>query len=301
MSGTTSEPPAPSAATPAPASAAAPPAAAPATPSAADIDLFADVQADPAPVSTATPPPPPAPGARPEWVPEQFWDPAANQPRIEAMAKSWTDLRRKVSQGTGAAPENADAYAFPKIEGLTEELIKADDPLWKQVRESAHKAGVSQAQLEAIISPYIQDALERGKQAPAANPEADQAARAEAIAAEKAKLGPNADLVVKDIKGWILGLKSRGSLTEGEAGALLQSGNADGIRALMKLRTLAGEKPIPLDSLAGGDMTVEDARALMVQGISEKNAGNPSGDEKIKRARAGLESLDRRGLLQNVG
>ena len=299
MSVTTSEPPAPSAATPAPA--AAPPAAAPATTTAADIDLFADVQADPAPVSTATPPPPPAPGARPEYVPEQFWDPATNAPRIEAMAKSWTDLRRKVSQGTGAAPENPDAYAIPKIEGLTEELIKADDPLWKQVRESAHKAGVSQAQLEAIISPYIQDALERAKQAPAANPEADQAARAEAIAAEKAKLGPNADLVVKDIKGWILGLKSRGSLTEGEAGALLQSGNADGIRALMKLRTLAGEKPIPLDSLAGADMTVEDARALMVQGISEKNANNPSGDEKIKRARAALENLDRRGLLQNVG
>lgn len=280
---------------------AAPPQAAPPAQAAPDIDLFADVHADPAPVSTATPPPPPAPGARPEYVPEQFWDPSTNATRIEAMAKSWTDLRRKVSQGTGAAPENPDLYAMPKIEGLTEELIKPDDPLWKQVRESAHKAGVSQQQLEAIVAPYIADVLERAKQQPAANPEADQAARAEAIAAEKAKLGPNADLVVKDIKSWILGLKSRGSLTDGEAQALLQSGNANGIRALMKLRTLAGEKPIPLDSLAGETMTVPDAHALMVQGITEKTAGNPSGDEKIKRARAALESMEKRGLLKNVG
>jgi len=278
---------------------AAPPQAAPAAPpapaqSASDIDLFEGVDVT---APATAPAAPGAPGARPDFIPEQFWDPASNQPRVEAMAKSWRDLRAKVSQGIGNAPENPDSYAFPKIEGMTEELVKADDPLWKQVRESAHKAGVTQQQLEAIISPYIQDALERAKQQPAASPEEDAAARQAARAAELGKLGPNGDLMVRDIKGWITGLQSRGSLTDAEAQALMVAGNADGIRALAKLRALAGEKPIPLDSLAGADMTVADARALMIQGMAEKNAGQASGQEKIDRARRSLEALEKRGLL----
>ena len=215
----------------------APPQAAPAAPPApapsADISLFEGVDA--AAPNAAAPAAPSAPGARPDFIPEQFWDPARNEPRVEAMAKSWRDLRAKVSQGIGTAPENPNSYAFPKIEGLTEEMVKPDDPLWKQVRESAHKAGVTQQQLEAIISPYIQDALERAKKQPAASPDEDAAARQAARAAELQKLGPNGDLMVRDIKGWITGLQSRGSLTEAEAQALMIAGNADGIRALAKL------------------------------------------------------------------
>jgi hypothetical protein len=279
-----------------------PPQAAPAAPPApaqsADISLFEGVDATASDTAApAAPAAPSAPGARPDFIPEQFWDPASNQPRIEAMAKSWRDLRAKVSQGIGTTPENPDSYAFPKIEGLTEELVKPDDPLWKQVRESAHEAGVTQQQLEAIISPYIQDALQRGKQQPAASPEEDAAARQAARAAELGKLGPNGDLMVRDIKGWITGLQSRGGLTDAEAQALMTAGSADGIRALAKLRALAGEKPIPLDSLAGADMTTAEARALMIQGNIEKRAGQASGDEKISRARRALEGLEKRGLL----
>lgn len=289
---TATETPAATPTAPAPAAPAAPPAPAQTT---SDIDLFDGVDATTP--ESASPAAPAAPGARPDYIPEQFWDGSANQPRIEAMAKSWRDLRAKVSQGIGAAVENPDSYAFPKIEGMTEELVKPDDPLWKQVRESAHKAGVTQQQLEAIISPYIQDTLERMKQQPAASPEEDAAARQAARSAELGKLGPNGDLMVRDIKGWITGLQSRGSLTDGEAQALLAAGNADGVRALAKLRALAGEKPIPLDSLAGGDMTTADARALMIQGMAEKNAGNKAGQEKIDRARRALEGLEKRGLL----
>lgn len=279
-----------------------PPATTPAAPppsaqtAADDLNLFEGV-AD-TPPAPATPPAPGTPGNRPDYLPEQFWDPATNQPRLDALAKSWTDLRRKVSQGTGQAPENPDAYAMPKIEGLTEEILKPDDPLWKQVRENAHKAGVSQAQLEAIINPYIEDALARMKGQPATSPEAEAAARQEARAAEMQKLGPNAELMVQDMKAWIKGMQTRGGLTEGEAAALLAAGNADGIRALAKLRAMTGEKAIPLDTLAGADMTVEDARKLMIQGMSEKNAGQASGDEKIERARRALTALERRGLLQ---
>jgi len=287
----------PEAATETPAAApATPPQAAPAAPpapaqGASDIDLFEGVD------STAPAPAPATPGTRPENIPEQFWDPVTNQPRVEALLKSWKDLRGKVSQGIGNAPESPDSYAFPQIEGLTAEMIQPDDPLWKQVRESAHKAGVTQQQLEAIVAPYLQDTLGRMKQQPAASPEEDAAARQAARTAELQKLGPNGDLMVKDIAGWINGLQSRGSLTETEAKALMQAGNADGVRALAKLRALAGEKPIPLDSLADNSMSVADARALMIQGNIEKSDGKDSGQEKIDRARRALESLQKRGLL----
>lgn len=295
MSGTTTETPAQTAATPQTTPAPAPaPAAAPAPAQAADdLNLFEGISDTPPPTTTTT-----TPGTRPADIPEQFWDPATNQVRIEAMAKSWTDLRRKVSQGTGQAPENPDAYALPKVEGLTPEILPPDDPLWKQVRESAHKAGVSQAQLEAIATPYVQAALERMKGQPAASPEAEAAARQEARTAEMQKLGPNAELMVQDMKAWIKGMQTRGSLTEGEAAALLAAGNADGIRALAKLRAMSGEKAIPLDTLAGAEMTVQDARQLMTAGFTEKNKGMASGDEKIERARRALQNLERRGLLQ---
>lgn len=294
MSSTTTETPAQTAAAPqtTPAPAPAPAAAAPPAQAADDFNLF-DSAPD-APPSTT----PSAPSTRPDHIPEQFWDPATNQPRIEAMAKSWTDLRRKVSQGTGQAPETPDAYALPKVEGLTEEILPPDDPLWKQVRESAHKAGVSQAQLEAIATPYVQAALERLKSQPAASPEADRAAREQYLAEQKQQLGPNADLMISDMKQWIKGMETRGSLTEGEAKALLAAGNADGIRALAKLRAMTGEKAIPLDTLAGAEMTVQDARQLMTAGFAEKNQGLPSGEEKIERGRRALQDLQRRGLLQ---
>jgi hypothetical protein len=293
MSATTSEPPAPSAAPPQAATATAPaPAPAPAPPPPADdLNLF-DGASDTPPSAT-----PAAPGTRPDHIPEQFWDPATNQPRIEAMLKSWKDLRQKVSQGTGAAPETPDAYAFPTVEGLNEEIVKADDPLWQQLRQSAHKAGVSQAQLAAILTPIIQDQIERAKQTPGASPEADQAARQAALAEQKQLLGPNADLMISDMKAWIKGMQTRGSLTEGEAQALLQAGNANGIRALAKLRALTGEKAIPLDTLAGADMTKEDAHKLMTAGYAKKNAGQPGGDEEIERGRRALKELERRGLL----
>ncbi len=294
MSATTTEAPAQTAAAPqtTPAPAPAPAAAAPPAQAADDFNLF-DSAPD-APASTT----PSAPSTRPDHIPEQFWDPATNQPRIEAMAKSWTDLRRKVSQGTSAAPETPDAYAFPKIEGLSQEIVKADDPLWLQVRQSAHKAGVSQAQLEAILTPYIQDTLKKAEQSPAASPEADRAAREQYLAEQKQQLGPNADLMISDMKQWIKGMETRGSLTEGEAKALLAAGNADGIRALAKLRAMTGEKAIPLDTLAGAEMTVQDARQLMTAGFAEKNQGLASGEEKIERGRRALQDLQRRGLLQ---
>lgn len=294
MSGTTTEAPTQTATAPqtTPAPAPAPAAAAPPAQAADDFNLF-DSAPD-APPSTA----PSAPSTRPDHIPEQFWDPVTNQPRLEAWGKSWTDLRRKVSQGTGQAPETPDAYALPKVEGLTEEILPPDDPLWKQVRESAHKAGVSQAQLEAIATPYVQAALERLKSQPAASPEADRAARAQYEAEQKQMLGPNADLMISDMKQWIKGMETRGSLTEGEAKALLAAGNADGIRALAKLRAMTGEKAIPLDTLAGAEMTVQDARQLMTAGFTEKNQGLASGEEKIERARRALQDLQRRGLLQ---
>ena len=36
---------------------------------------------------------------RPDWWPENFWKGEEAEPDLEAIAKSWTDLRKQISQG----------------------------------------------------------------------------------------------------------------------------------------------------------------------------------------------------------
>jgi hypothetical protein len=51
---------------------------------------------------------------RPDWWPENFWKKDDSEPDLEAIAKSWTDLRKQISQGKHKAPAdgNYDLAAF---------------------------------------------------------------------------------------------------------------------------------------------------------------------------------------------
>jgi hypothetical protein len=230
---------------------------------------------------------------RPDGVPDQFWDAEKKAVRVPELAKSWLDLRRKVSTGEHKPPEKPDAYVVPKIEGVPETFIGADDPVWGATRQAAHKAGVTQAQLEAIMRPVLEHSakLVAAKGGKPADPKEDAARIKEAEAAEFAKLGPNGKAVVADISGWIKGLESRGGLTAEEAKELRLLGSATGIRALAKLRALSGEKAIPTDALAEDDMTEADARRLLTEGHAQNDAA-----KKDKALRA-LRTLEKRGVL----
>lgn len=227
--------------------------------------------------------------ARPDWLPEQFWNAEKGEMRTDALAKSWRDLRGKVSQGVERPPEKPDAYVPPKVEGLPEGMIGGEgDTLWPSIQQAAHKAGISQKQLDALAAPFLgavaQQLQEQGK---AADPEA-QAAAAEA---EFDKLGPNGRALVRDVGGWMKGLQSQGMFTDEEVKALRGVSTAAGIRALAKLRELTGEKPIPTDAMQPDAMSLADAQRMMTEGYAKNDEG------MVQKARRMLEDMERKGLL----
>jgi hypothetical protein len=254
---------------------------------------------DPGGILDAVPPPaagsadpanpgakPPQPAARPEWMPEQFWNPEKGAD-TEALAKSWRDLRGQVSRGV-EPPANADAYTLPKMEGVPETIGGKDDTLWSAIRVAAHKHGVTQAQLDAIAQPYLSAVKDAMARQPADTPEARKAA----FAAELQRLGPNAAQVVTDTRSWADGLVTRGILTAEERAALNGIGTAEGVRALAKLRELTGERPIPVDALEVDGMSQADAQRLMTEGYRKNDT------TMVERARKALARMDKAGQLR---
>lgn len=221
--------------------------------------------------------------ARPAWLPEQFWDPEGQAPKVEALFKSWKDMRDRVARGGLAAPETPDAYALPQVEGLARDAVPADDPLWAAVRQAAHKAGLSQAQLAAVAEPYLRAVAEQ---------RGDPAAAAAEFAAEKAKLGPQAERVLAEVAGWIDGLAARGVFSEADRQAMRELSTAAQVRAWMRLREHYGEKPIPVQAMDPGGMTERDARRMLSEGLDK-------GDEGLaEKARRALREMEAKGMLQ---
>ena len=228
----------------------------------------------------------PPDNGRPEWLPEQFWDEAAKAPKVEALAKSWADLRTRIARRGDDPPASADDYRLPEAEALPEALRPApDDPVWKAVRENALKAGVTQKQLEAIVSPYLRHLAEQ------ARAQADPAAQRAAYEAELARLGPTGRQVVAEVGAWLKGLEARGILTAEEVREIRGISTAEGVRALAKLRAMTGEKPVPVEALDPQAMSYADARRMMREAIEKK-------DQRLgEQAARALQELAARGAL----
>ncbi|WP_206934141.1 capsid assembly protein [Roseococcus thiosulfatophilus] len=236
------------------------------------------------------PPPPTEDGkpGRPDYIPENFWDAEKGEPRIEQMARTVAELRLKISRGAQNVPKAADDYKLPAIEGLPAEAVKPDDPLWSDVRKAAHENGLSQAQLEALAKPYLARLAEAMQQQQAtASPEVIQQRYAEEIK----RLGPEGPAVLRDVKSWMGGLEQRGILSREEAQALYGVTNADGVRALAKLRQLTGEKPIPVTALEDGKGSLEDAKRMMTEGYKTNDMA------MVKRGEARIAELEKQGVL----
>ncbi|MBR0651348.1 hypothetical protein GXW78_16870 [Roseomonas terrae] len=227
---------------------------------------------------------------RPDYVAEQFWDAEKGEVRTEQMARSWKDLRGQVSRGEGKMPETAEGYTLPTIEGMPADLIKADDPLWVAVRTAAHAHNVTEAQLQALVKPYL--AAMTKAQGAAPDPEAERAAIMAERRAELALLGPGGEQLVRDVGGWIGGMEASGALTKDEAQALKALGTAAGVRALAKMREAQGHPAIPTDAYAADAMSQADAQKMLQDGYATKDQA------KIDKATNALNELQRRGMLK---
>lgn len=204
-----------------------------------------------------------SPLERPDWWPENFWKKDESEPDLEALAKSWTDLRKQISQGKHKAPEdgNYDWKAF----GETPE----DDPVRGHVSTWAKEYGVSQAALDALVGPII----EMGGQQ-------QQQVKFDA-AAEKKALGPNADTIIKGMTQWASGLVQKGVWGADDFEEFkVMGGTANGIKALMKLReTYEGRIPTQSAPIDGAP-----SKAELNQMVADpKYKTDPAYRQKVER------------------
>jgi len=187
-------------------------------------------------------------GERPEWMPEQFWD-DENGPDLESMAKSYQELRSKMSSGKHKAPKDGKY----DIASLTDHGVSEDDPLLSEFKGFAKENGLSQDQFEQITQMYVQHMGDMFEQT-----ETDKQA-------ELAKLGRNGEKVIGSLNQWLTKLGTSGALSHEEVDAIAtKADSAQFINALNKIRQSYGEQPIPDASIQeGGGETRADLDAMV--------------------------------------
>lgn len=248
------------------------------------------------------------PPARPEHIPEQFWDATKGVANVDALGKSYGELRAKLGQGRDAVraeveaerfkarPPAADKYEFKVPEkGAPEGLvilteapgadfkpeagksyfqINPKDPLLGFWREHAWKNGLSNDDFMAGVMAF-------------AGAQAQRVPTAEDIEAERAgtykELGENGKARYEHARGKLVGL-----LGEEAAGLIWPADaipSAKGVEAVESLLEKAGEPKFSAgdSGAAPGDRTAIQAR------IDELQAKpNYDIDPAIQRELAGL-------------
>jgi hypothetical protein len=201
---------------------------------------------------------------RPDWWPENFWKKDDNEPDLEAIAKSWTDMRKIVSQGKHKAP--ADGKYDTAIFGDNPD----NNPLAAPVLEWAKDHGISQAAFDALVTRVNDVASELQPASSQVDP-----------AAEMKALGPNAQAMVNGMVNW-----ARGMVNKGVWGAedfeefKVMGGTAKGLKALMKVRE-AYEGRIPVESQPIDGAMSDDELQQMVG--DPKYLTDPGYRKKVER------------------
>ena len=198
-------------------------------------------------------------GDRPDWMPETHWSPK-DGPEIEGMAtelatvnKDYKELRTKMSQGLHKAPKDGNYESTVLAEaGVTE-----DDPLLTGFLDVAKEHGISQDAFNEISNLVL-----------AAAGEAQEDAET-TVAQERAKLGRNAEKIIKETDQWLLklgpGKNNSGVLDQSEMEALANaSTNGHFISAMNKIRQSYNEQPMPgIDVMEGQAITRQELDSMV--------------------------------------
>ena len=200
---------------------------------------------------------------RPDWWPENFWKKDDSEPDLEAIAKSWTDLRKQISQGKHKAPAdgNYDLAAF----GSTPD----DDPVKSHVITWAKDYGVSQAALDSLVSKVVEMGFN------------NQQNISMSVEQEKKALGPNADARINGMVKWASSLVNKGVWGKDDFEEFkVMGGTAKGIAALEKLRS-AYEGRVPTQSAPlDGAPSKEELYAMVGD---PKYSTDPAYRKKVER------------------
>lgn len=214
---------------------------------------------------------------KPEYLDPQFWDAEKGEVNTEALQKSQRDFRNKAREKGFNPPDTADAYKFEAPEGI--ELENGDDdPIIKATKETAFKYNMSQEQYNGFMQEMVKVIADN-------NPPFD-------AAAEKAKLGTNADKIIQSVADWGNHLVKMGLWNEDEHKAVIEMGStAEGIKALTKLRThYVREHSIPINTAIQEGLPSADELYALVG--SERYNNEPEYRKEIQekfRRRFGTE------------
>lgn len=239
--------------------------------------------------------------AKPEWLADdKFYDPEKGvkadeiYKAFQAADKQAKDFRRIISKGLPEAPESVDGYKFEHE--TYKDLIPEDDIAIKAVKNIFHKRGLPNDVFNETVSGVLDAMAEAGLiQQPLSKEEqsARQTEREQAFVKEQmAKLGDNGEKLVQQVAQWGKTLQERGQLSEAELKAFFDVGySAEGVLLLNKLRTMTGEKQIPV-----GDVQVEGLPSVQEwQAMHDMSKmQDPNYREKVFKIG---EQLKKRGLI----
>lgn len=201
---------------------------------------------------------------RPDYWPENFWNKDSNEPDLEGIAKSWRDLRAKISKGAHNAPADGkyDLSAFGGDES-------AENPIASTLANWAKENGLSQAQFDDLATSLRSQAQEM------------MSGEMVDPAEEMKKLGPNAGAVVNGMVDWARGLVAKGVWSKDDFDEFkIMGGTARGLNALMKIRE-AYEGRIPIESAPLEGAPSKDELYAMV--ADPKYNSDPAYRQKVER------------------
>lgn len=226
----------------------------PANPQAAEIDHKA---------TQAAPPAAEDPLKRPDYWPENFWKKDANEPDMEGIAKSWSDLRKQISQGKHKAP--ADGKYDLKSFGEEAETNAMATTLSSWAKDN----GLSQAAFDDLVG-SLQTQAKELMSGEMVDP-----------AAEMKQLGPNGGAIVNGMVDWARGLVNKGVWSKDDFEEFkIMGGTARGITALMKVRE-AYEGRVPTQSIQLDGAPSKDDLYQMVN--DPKYKSDPAYRQKVEK------------------
>lgn len=202
---------------------------------------------------------------RPDFWPEKFWKKDANEPDLEGISKSYSELEKQFRMGKHKPPEDGK-YSMESLG-----KVAADDPVVQAYVGWAQKYGLSQQAFDELASQIT------GMGA------AEVENMKQSMASELEALGPNGKALISNMASWGRGMVNKGIWGQDEFNEFLRWGDtAKGIKALVKLReTYEGRVPVEtLKNSEGGNVSKEELEQMVA---NPEYKSNPAYRAKVEK------------------
>lgn len=215
---------------------------------------------------------------RPENVPGKFWDDEKKAVKHDDVLKSYTELESKFGSFTGA-PDEYVAALSDEIKEQGVELID-DDPMVEHAKEFAKKAGMNQEGFSEMINLYAMAKL------------AETKASQEAMTADIASLGDNADRRINNLSQWANANLSA-DMQEGFKDLAV---SADAVQALEQIISMTRNASVQVNEASPSpSITLEELQAVQFATDKDGNRLLQTSSEhkaKFKRMQEALHGTE---------